>query len=220
MLRTLCAGIALFFLPASLTASLWEWAGDTHPINPTPVSCGVDVDGTTVILVAVDGKEDPLFCLRVPVNWRERTTIPIGDTGETVHSPLYLAREPVPHGALAGLTPAPDGWFLSYEPETDSADVLVESGSGYVVVGTAELPSEAHWGKRVTAAVLTPATFTVDTVVIVTAFLFFSWLDFEFPWPWKIDSGYDDEDSHDHDDDSDSKVETPSGLITPAHGPS
>ncbi len=209
----LCALLA----PACLTAGLWDWASDTYPGSPTPVSSGVDTDGTIIILVAISGEEEPSFSLRVPVNWSERIAVPIGDTGETVHSPLYLAREPVPHDKLAGLTSSTEGWFLSHEPETASVDVLVESGESYVVVGTAELPSEAHWGKRITAAVLTPPAFAVDTVVIVTAFLFFSWLDFDFPWPWNIDSGYE---KRDDDRDSDSQVEPPSGLITPAHGPS
>jgi len=207
----LCALLA----PACLTAGLWDWASDTYPGSPTPVSSGVDTDGTIIILVATSGEEEPSFSLRVPVNWSERIAVPIGDTGETVHSPLYLAREPVPHDKLAGLTPSSEGWFLSHEPETASVDVLVESGGGYVVVGTAELPSEAHWGRRITAAVLTPPAFAVDTVVIVTAFLFFSWLDLEFPWPWKIDP-QDQERSRDND----SPAEKPSGLITPAHGPS
>ena len=220
MQKLFTALLCAILFPACLTAGLWDWASDTYPGSPTPVNCGVDTDGTTVILVAISGETKPSFSLRVPVNWSERIEVPIGETGETVHSPLFLAREPVPHDTLSALTPSPVDGFLSHEPETASIDVLVESGSGYVVVGTAKLPNEAHWEKRVTAAVLTPVTFAVDTVVLVTAFLFFSWLDFEFPWPWKIDSGSASDDRHEHNKDSNSNVETPRGLITPAHGPS
>jgi len=208
----LCA----LLLPACLTTGLWEWAGDTQPTSPRPINCGMDADGATVILVAAAGEEQPTFCLRVPVNWRDRIQIPVGESGESVHSPLFLSPEPVLAGALADLEPAPEEWFLSHEPETGSVDVLVSNDGGYLVVGTAELPAEVHWERRLVAAVLTPATVAVDTVVMVSALLFFIWIDFDFPWPWKIDS--EDESGASSDPKPPSGSDT--GLIFPAHGPS
>ncbi len=173
----LCA----LLLPACITNEIWDWANDTHPVNPQPISCGVDADGTTVILVAVAGEDQPAFCLRVPVDWSERTKIPIGESGESVHSPMYLTRESVPVGVLSELEPAPEEWFLSHEPETGSFDVLVMRDEGHVVVGTAELPSEAHWGRHLTATILTPVTAAADCVVIVGTFLFLFWLETDTP---------------------------------------
>ena len=218
MLRFITISLTVLLLPSCLTQGLWEWAGDTRPVEPVPVSCGQDTDGSTLILVAVEGKEKPSFCLRVPLNWEELTEVPIGEAGETVHSPLYLAHEPVPQSAHSELTPAPREWFLRHEPEAGSVDILVESGGGYTVIATAALPSEAHWGRRLTAAVLTPATVTVDCAVFVGTILFFAWLGIESPWI-SDDGFYDDEEDYESPAGSDSPGE-PSGLIHPARSPS
>ena len=210
MRRILTAVLCALLFSACLTTDLWHWASDTHPGSPTPVSCGEDTDGSTVILVAVDGDEDPSFCLRVPADWRARTAVPVVATSNTIRSPLYLSRAPVPQGVPAGLTPAPDEWFLSHNLESTSFDILVGSGSDYVVVGTAELPSKVHWEKRIAAVVLTPAAVAFDVVAAILAITVKTGIS---PWTWG---------DHDHEGASgnDSPAEQPSGLIHPAHGPS
>jgi len=216
--KTLVVLLTSLLAPACLTQGLWDWAADTYPTDAVPLNSGVDADGVTVILVALDGRDEPAFSLHVPADWKERVKIPVGDTGEVLHSPLYLSRGHAPEGALAGLSPTDETWFLRHEPETGSIDILTESGGGHLVVATADLPSEPHWGRRATATVLTAPAFVVDSLVIVGAFLFFSWLEFEFPWPWEINS--DDEDSQSESSNDSSPVEPPSGLIHPARGPS
>ena len=208
----LCALLA----PACLTQGLWDWAADTYPMDAKPVNSGVDEDGRTIILVAVDGAAKPAFSLRVPVDWRERVSVSVGGTGETIHSPLYLSPRPVPRGILDQLAPTEEAWFLSHEPETDSVDVLVESEGGHLVVATAKLPSEAHWERRVTAAILTAPAFVVDAVAFVCTSIFLSWLDLD---TWLVDTE-DQEDWDDQSEEDDSPVDPPSGLIHPARGPS
>jgi hypothetical protein len=211
-LLILCA----LLLPACLTQGLWSWAGDTRPSTPQPISCGVDANGTTIILVGVAGEEDPSFCLRIPADWRERIEVPIGSSGATVHSPLYVSPEPVPASGLVPLTPAPEEWFLSHEAATGSVDVLTPHNGRFTIVATADLPTEAHWGRRITAVALTPPALLLDTVTILLASTFFLWLDISYPWPWRIDSHH----SSDASDSSSPPSDPGTGLITPAHGPS
>lgn len=212
-MKELCISLlCALSMTACLTTEVLNWAGDSQPLTPRPIQCGVDADGSTVILVSVDGDEQASFSLRVPPDWQSRTQIPVGEDGESIHSPLYLEREPV---LEVTLEPAPEEWFLRHEPESGSLDILAESGGGYVVVGTAELPSDANWGRRLAATILTPVTVLIDSAAMVGGFLISLWLHTEFPWPWGADS---------HDDSgggySSDPPEPSSEFIFPAHGPS
>ena len=206
-----CALIA----PACLTTGLWDWAADSHPTDATPVSSGVDGEGRTVILVALDGAAKPAFSLRVPADWRDRVTVSVGGTGETIHSPLYLAPRPVPSGILESLTPTEEPWFLSHEPETSSIDVLVESAGGRLVVATAKLPSETHWERRITAGVLTVPALALDAVGALCTFIFFELIN---PATWLVDA--DEQEEWREREDEAPGVDPPSKLIHPARGPS
>jgi len=208
-LALLCA----LLLPACLTQGLWAWAGDTHPVNPHPVSCGVDADGTTIILVAVADEAQPSFCLRVPVNWRDRRVqIPIGATGDSIHAPMFLRPEPLPSNALAALTPAPEEWFLSHEPETGYIDILVSEDGGYTTVGTAELPTKVDWGRRIIALALTAPTLVIDVAAFLSSKILHS-LQFDMFELWGHENG---ESSHS----TEPAAEPDTELIHPSHGPS
>ena len=126
---------------------------------------------------------------------------------------MFLRPEPLPSNALAALTPAPEEWFLSHEPETGYIDILVSEDGGYTTVGTAELPTKVHWGRRITAVALTAPSLVIDGVAVFLSFTILFFLQIDMFEPWRHENG---ESSHS----TEPTAEPDTELIHPSHGPS
>jgi len=191
-----------------------------YPVSASPVLCGLDTQGQVTILVSTSEDNEPDFCVRIPVDWRERTQLnsTLSDT-ETIHYPVALSKEPVTKGLIDELIPTEEEWFLSEDLETGMLHVLITQGTGHLLVGTSRLPTAPDWEKRVTAVITIPLTLLGDAISVVVEILskvftsedgiggLFHLIDFLDIGPFSSD-----------DDDSDKSPQSKgSGLINPSH---
>ena len=196
-------------LPACLTGQIWDWASDSYALTPEPVAAGLDSDGVLNILVATGGDSSPSFSLKIPSDWRAQTQSSVESKGDSLHIPLLLTLSSLPAGGVNSLTPTEEEWYLRHDFESGSIDVLTAQGDGHLTVGTAQLPSERHWGRITTATLMTPVTLAVDTFTFLTTLIFFSWLEQPFT-----------SDEDEHSTDSGTTGDQPEGFIFPAKAPS
>ncbi len=216
-MRNLAAVLCLaLFLPSCLTEQIWGWASDSYAVNPEPVAAGMNSEGEVMILVATDGESSPSFASKLPSDWETKTALSVDSSSATIHAPIALKPSPLPTGGQSSLTPSELPWYLRHDFDNGSVDILTKREEAYLVVGTAQLPSERHWGRISLAALMSPVTLTIDTITFITTSIFFSWLESPFG-------------DHDHDDDhrrhknpseSEPSNEKPDGIIYPAKAPS
>lgn len=216
-MRNLVAVLCLaLFLPSCLTEQIWGWASDSYAVNPEPVAVGMNSGGELMILVATDGESSPSFAFKLPSDWESKTALSVDSSGATIHAPIALRPSALPAGGQSSLAPSEQPWYLRHDFDNGSVDILIKQGEAYLVVGTAQLPSQRHWGRISLAVLLSPATLTIDMITFLTTSIFFSWLESPFG-----DHDHDD-DHHRHGNSSEPEPsnEKPDGIIYPAKAPS
>ena len=214
-MRNLAAVLCLaIFLPSCLTEQIWSWASDSYAGSPEPVAAGENAEGELIILVATDGKSSPSFSVKLPSDWRDKISLSVDSSEKSIHAPIALRAGSLPKGGQSSLTPSEQPWYLRHDFDNGSIDILTMEDEAYLVVGTAQLPSERHWGRISVAALMSPITLTIDTITFLTAAIFFSWLDSP------IDADGNSDETYEHSSETESSKKKPDGFIYPAKAPS